>query len=109
MIVRLNCRYSHQHVTVLHRARAYVDLFYVGKHKTRPVDLLADRRDDVAHLELTGCHFRQHRRKERVVVTAEKNDFSFVWTQSPLQLSSDGNARESSADDHDDRHANRLK
>ena len=53
------------------------------------MQLRADRRDDVTHLELARRHLRQHRREERVVLPAEQDDLRFVRAQPPLQPAGD--------------------
>ncbi len=100
---------ARKHVAVANRRARNVDLVDVGENEVRAMQLLADRRDDVPHLELARRHLGQHRREKRVVLAAEQHDLGFVRAKSPLQPPRDGDPGESAAHDHDDRHATAVE
>ena len=109
MIVGLNDRSTGENVVIGDLFAVHVDCVDVGKDETRALHLRADRCHDVADLDLARRDFGKHRRKERVVIAAEQHDLCFRRAQSPLEPAGDRNPGKTAADDHDDRHAMRLK
>ena len=109
VLVGLHDTLAGEHVMITNRAAGDVDLVHIGEDELRARKLGADRRDHVTHFEFARGDLGKHRRKEAVVLAAEQNDLGFPVPQSPLEAPGDGNSGKSAPDDHDDRHAMRLK
>ncbi len=85
-----------------HAAPRQIYRVHCAVEELHALQQLANRIDDVRHIQIARCYFVQHRREQKVVLAVDQRDFQPLATlQRALKLQRRVKPGESSAQNHD--------